>query len=126
MSVASDFQLLAAQANDQMVVYYPEHRTVRVVWKRVSLRLKVDEFRSLMVVFEQCRRGLVDANDGVIRLAQHDAGCFELMIEEATVRLFPMDYWLLGQLLEVAWHRLIQQKGRDMSAYPFDHRLHLN
>jgi hypothetical protein len=100
------FTILAAQSADRMIIYYPQKSTIRLVWKRTTLRFSVDEFRDLACSLEKSLSQIVDITEGSIQLSRCEDGTYELRVEDTWLHLAPIDYWMFGSMLEIASRQL--------------------
>lgn len=96
-----------AQSGDWRYVAQCEHGTLHLTWGRQTLHLQPKDFLRVARFLEQANPGgESELNDGHNSLRSNRAGHFELWLLEMGLKLSPVDFLILVDIVQVATRQL--------------------
>ncbi len=103
------FRIIAQLSQYRVVLHYPEHSMIRVVWNNTTLRFTEEYFIELLDFMSRATLENMNIASDQNRLIQTDDGCIELWIGESGLHLLPFDFLMLSSMLWSALEALASE-----------------
>lgn len=113
-----DYHILVQHSPGRMILHYPHHHMVQVVWNRSALYFSETEFSYLMEMLQQVSLEDVDFSSASLRIAQAEDGCVELWLGTGGLHLLPFDFLLLSSMLWEAMDTLAKHEPGEPPPAP--------
>lgn len=109
------FRIIAQLSQHRVVLHYPEHSMIRVVWNNTTLRFTEQYFIELLDFMSQATLENMNIASDQNRLIQTDDGCIELWVGESGLHLLPFDFLMLSSMLWSALEALANTESSPAS-----------
>lgn len=110
-----DYRILVQHSAGRMILHYPHHHMVQVIWNRSALYFSETEFTHLMDMLQQVTLEDVDFTSAALRISHAEDGCVELWMGTGGLHLLPFDFLLLSSML---WEALTSLGNEEPGQAP--------